>query len=120
MDHATLTRLENELNEAILTGRAMEAFEQYYADGIVMQENTNEPTQGKDANRKREEEFFAAVEEFHGAELLGSAVGDGVTYSEWVYDITFKEGGRVKMTQVAARRWKDGKVVHERFYGPDH
>jgi hypothetical protein len=31
-------------------------------------------------------------------------------------ELTFKAHGRVKMSQVAARRWKDGKVSHERFY----
>jgi hypothetical protein len=31
-------------------------------------------------------------------------------------DVSFKGGNRVQMRQVAVRTWKDGKVVHERFY----
>ena len=38
------------------------------------------------------------------------------SFSEWIFDVTFKDGTRMRNEQVAARRWKDGKVVHERFY----
>jgi len=100
----------------ILAGQALEAFEEFYADDVVMQENADEPTRGKEANRKREEEFFAAVEEFHGAELVGSAAVGDTSYSEWMWDVTLKDVGRVKMEQVAARRWRNGKVASERFY----
>ncbi len=115
-----LRTLEDELNQAILSGRAMEAFEKLYADDVEMQENQEEPTRGKDANRQREEQFFASVEAFHGAELVASAVGDDVSFSEWLYDVTFKGAGRVQFIQVSRRRWREGKVVHERFYGPPH
>jgi hypothetical protein len=30
--------------------------------------------------------------------------------------VTFKGGQRMKLEQVAVRRWKDGKIVKERFY----
>jgi ketosteroid isomerase-like protein len=108
--------LDNQLNEQILRGDALEAFERFYADDVVMQENLEPPRAGKDVNRKIEQEFFSSVEQFHGAQLLGSAVNGDISYSEWEWDVTFKGGKRVKMTQVAARRWKNGKVIHERFY----
>lgn len=112
----TVENLDQELNQAILSGGAMDAFERYYADDVVMQENSEPPTKGKDANRQREIEFFSSVEEFHGATLHASAVNGDVTFGEWEYDLTFKGGGRVKMNQVAVRRWKDSKVASERFY----
>ena len=46
-----ISKLENELNQMILAGKAMEAFEKYYADDIVMQENDQPPRVGKAANR---------------------------------------------------------------------
>ena len=39
-----------------------------------------------------------------------------VSFSEWEMDVTFKGGHRVKMSQVAVRHWKNGKIVHERFF----
>jgi len=108
--------LDRQLNEKILSGDILGAFDHFYGDGVQMQENTAEPTVGKAACRAKEEAFLASVEQFHGAKLLGSAVNGDISYSEWVFDATYKGGGRVVQTQVAARRWKDGKVVHERFY----
>ena len=108
--------LERELNEMIASGQAMEAFERFYADDVVMQENNQEARRGKDACRKYEEEFFGNVAEFHEGSLHGSAAQGDLSYSEWTFDVTFKDGSRMRNRQVAARRWKDGQVVSERFF----
>jgi len=110
------TAFDNELNELVLTGRALEGFEKFYADDVVMQENSDEPRAGKDANRKAEEEFFASIAEWHDGRCVASAVNGDVSFSEWVMEVTFKNGYRYKVEQVAVRRWKDGKIVHERFF----
>lgn len=111
-----LATLDQELNDTILEGRILDAFEQYYADDVVMQENADTPTHGKDANRTREEEFVDSIEAFHGAELLATAVGDDLSFGEWMMDVTLKGVGRVKLEQVSVRRWRHGLVAEERFY----
>ncbi len=111
-----VTALDRELNQAILAGDILNAFEKFYATDVVMQENDSGPFVGKDVNRKREEEFVNRVEQFHGAKLLGEAVNGDRSYSEWEYDVTFKGGPRTKLQQVASRQWRNGEVVHERFY----
>lgn len=116
MTTTNIASLDSKLNEQILSGQALDAFDRYYADQCVMQEGNDEPRIGKDANRKYEEAFFGSVAEVHNVELLGSAVNGDRSYSEWIFDVTFKNGERVKLTQTAVRQWKDGKVEHERFY----
>jgi hypothetical protein len=113
---SNIAELEKKLNDAVLSGKAMEAFEELYDDNIVMQENLEPEFRGKDLNRKREQDFFASVEAWHDGKVLSSAVHGDVSFSEWEMDISLKGIGRVKMAQVAVRRWKNGKVVHERFY----
>jgi len=108
--------LDQALNQAILSGKALEAFEQYYAEDVVMQENSDEPRRGKDVNRKAEVEFFSSLASFNDGKLVSSAVNGDVTFGEWFMDVTFKGGQNAKLSQVAVRRWKDGKIVHERFY----
>ena len=108
--------LDHQLNQAILGGDIISAFEKYYADDVVMQENDSPPHIGKAVNRKREQDFVNSVQEFHGARLIGEAVNGDRAYSEWEYDLTFKNGPRTKMQQVTSRLWKDGLVSHERFY----
>ena len=111
-----IAELDAELNQTILSGNIMEAFERFFHEDCLMQENANEPTRGKETNRQRELDFLAAVEDVHAIELGASAVGDGVSFSEWVFDMTMKGGTRKKLVQVAVRRWQDGQVIHERFY----
>jgi ketosteroid isomerase-like protein len=111
-----IAELDKKLNDAILGGKAMEAFEELYDDNVVMQENSEPEFRGKDFNRKREQDFFQSVEAWHDGRVLSAAVHGDVSFSEWEMDISLKGVGRVKMAQVAVRRWKNGKIVHERFY----
>lgn len=115
--NAAVAVWEQTFNRMILEGKGMEAFEKFYADDVVMQENNDEPTKGKDANRQREEEFFGMVDELNALELHSWAAEGNVSFGEWTYDVTFQDGNRVKWSQVHRRVWSDdGKVVHERFY----
>ncbi|MDQ4140879.1 MAG: nuclear transport factor 2 family protein, partial [Bacteroidota bacterium] len=84
----TLLEKISDLNDLVLQGKALEAFEKYYHDDVVMQENENTPTLGKSANRQRENEFFSAITEFRGAYPLKVTVGEGVTMVQWHYDYT--------------------------------
>ena len=106
------------VNDLINQGKAMDAFEQFYADEVEMAENFDAPCVGKDANRKRELEFFGSVEKINSAKMLSAAYDEanGVGYGEWDWNVTFKGGFTAPMRQVSVRRWKNGKVVHERFY----
>ena len=108
--------LDKQLNDDVLAGKVMEAFEKYYADDVVMQENSDAPRKGKADNRKAEEEFMASVESWNSGSVTASAVNGDVSFSQWEMDITFKGGKRAQMSQVAMRQWKNGKVVHERFF----
>jgi ketosteroid isomerase-like protein len=109
-----------EMNRMIISGQNMDAFEKYYHEDVVMQENNQPATAGKAANREREkkaqEQMMASVEQFHGAEAKSVAIGDNTTMVEWSFDMTYKGGKRSKMEQVAVQKWKDGKIIHERFY----
>jgi SnoaL-like domain len=105
-----------DIKALVSQGKAMEAFEKYYADDVVMQENETPATVGKAANRARELDFFSKVAEFRAAELKAVAFGEDVIISEWFLDYTHQEWGKVTHDQVSVQRWKDGKVIHERFY----
>lgn len=106
----------SDLNDLILQGKALDAFEKYYHDDVIMQENENTPTVGKDANRKREQEFFEAITEFRSARPLKVTVGEGVTMVEWHFDYTHKDWGVRNYRQISVQEWKNGKIVKETFY----
>jgi len=113
LDVATLDR---QLNDQIAKGDILVAFDRFYAEDVSMQENSDPPFAGKTTNRKREEEFVASVQEIHSVKLLSSAVNGDVSFSEWEFDATYKGGTRLKLSEVAVRRWKNERIAQERFY----
>ena len=115
------TLLENisKINDMILEGKALEAFDQFYDDQVIMQENNNPEVVGKEANRQREEEFFGSITEFRGARPLHVTVGENTTMVEWHFDYTHKDWGVRNYTQIALQEWENGKIVKERFYYPN-
>ena len=104
------------LNQLVLEGKMMDAFEKYYADDVVMQEINMEPTVGKDANREREIKWLEGITDFRGAEVKNIAIRNNVSMVEWFMDYSHKKYGDVKMSQVAVQTWEDGKIVKELFY----
>ena len=105
-----------DLNGLVLQGRALEAFEKYYHDDVVMQENESLPTIGKEANRSREKEFFSSITEFRSARPLKIVVGDNISVVQWQYDYTHKDWGVRNYTQVSVQEWKEGRIIKEQFF----
>ncbi len=116
----TMTRsvadLDARLNQMILEGKALEAFEEFYAEDCTMIDQGFEPWVGKDLNREREKDFFSKITAFRAGELKDAAVNGDVSFSTWHWDYTHAEWGDVKYDQVAVRKWVDGLIVEERFY----
>jgi hypothetical protein len=111
------TSRDAELNAMILEGRILDAFDRFYADDVVMQENSAPATAGKAANRSREEQFVGSVEALHEIKLVSTGAGpDDTTFGVWVIDASYKGAGRVRSEQVAVRTWKDGAVIREQFF----
>jgi sirohydrochlorin ferrochelatase len=109
----------DDLNQQILDGEILSAFEQYYADDVVMSEVGGEPRVGKEANREYEEAFVEGIKEFRGAEVRGVAVNEeeGRAYIEWFMDFDHEQwGDDTQLEQIAAQRWEDGQIVEETFY----
>jgi len=57
----TLRDKVDALNAMILQGQILDAFEKFYAEDVVMQDNTKPPRIGKDANREHEKMFVAVL-----------------------------------------------------------
>lgn len=109
---------DSKLNKMILNGKILEAFDEFYADDIVMVEDGDERV-GKEANREYEEQFVDSLEAFHSAEIVSRAVDEdeNVTLSEWHNDMTLEGVGRVEQKQVSVREWNDdGQITEEKFY----
>lgn len=106
-----------DLHDMILQGKLLEAFDKYYADNVVMTEPRG-TRKGKAECREYEEKFLDMVQEFHGLDVksIASNEEDKVVFIESAMDVTFKDGNRALMEQIAVQKWEGDQIVHERFY----
>lgn len=106
-----------ELNQMILNGDILGAFDKFYSDDVVMQDNETEARVGKANCRAFEEDFVNSLTEFRGANVKNVLVSDdaGVAVVEWDFDYSHKDWGDRNYTQLSVQRWKDGKIVSEKF-----
>jgi hypothetical protein len=116
MSTANLQQRLNDLFGYIQQGKIIEAMNEFYDKDTVMQENTNPPTKGLAANIEREKQFMSAVKELRGFIVTASGVGDNVTFYESTSDFVTTGGVPGHIEQVSVAKWKNGKIVHERFY----
>lgn len=115
MTRAAIEQALTDLNQLVVKGRLIDAFEKYYHEDVAMQENNLPPTISKSANREREMQFLANVTEFRSASAEHVAVGDNISYVTWTYDYTHAEWGIRQYTQISIQEWKEGKIIRERF-----
>jgi len=108
------------LLEHIRTGRILEAMDTFYADDLEMRENRNPPTRGKTANIEREKQFLAQVKQWQRMDVAAVATEGtpeiGVAFIEYAFDFINTDGQPVHYEQVSVQRWRNGRIVSERFY----
>jgi ketosteroid isomerase-like protein len=116
MSTITLQQRLNDLFDYIRQGKIIDAMNEFYDKDTVMQDNANPPTKGLAANVEREKQFLSDVKEWKGFNVTASGVGDNVTFYECSLDFIATSGQAVHMEQVVVTKWKNGRIVHERFY----
>lgn len=104
------------LQEYIKSGRILEAMNEFYAPDLTMQENAKPPTAGLAANIEREKQFLAQVKQWKGYTVKALAFAHDVSIVENKIEFVNTAGQNVAMEQVSVQRWKNGKIVNERFY----
>lgn len=115
----SIINLQQRLNDLfgyIRQGKIIEAMSEFYDKETVMRDNANPPTVGLAANVEREKQFMSGVKEWKGFNVTAQGVGDDVTFYECNLDFIATSGQPVHMEQVVVAKWKNGKIVHERFY----
>jgi ketosteroid isomerase-like protein len=116
-----MSRFEEELRAFValcVSGRSLEAIDRFYADEVEARENDQAPRVGKALNRANEERNLRSLTA--PPTLVARAVtwneADGVSMIEWDIRFTPKKGAPMRLEEVAVQRWRDGKIVSERFF----
>ena len=88
----------------------MDAFEKYYAKDLVLIEATGDVCDDKIKNREFQTQFLFYVKQVHGGGVhnITSSESTGITMVESWMDISFTNGNRIMMEEVAI---KNGKMI---------
>lgn len=119
MSTSTTSTVEDRLEDLfsyIRGGRILDAIQEFYAEDVVMQENSLPPTVGREANLERENQFLSTVKEWKRFDVTAKGIGENVTFYETVMDWVTTDGTPVHAEQVVVAQWRHGKITHERFY----
>ena len=107
--------LDHQLNMMITQGKSVDAFRTFYHEDVIAQDNDEPERIGRDAWMRARQDFERSIKKFDARVLAHAANGD-TSFSEWEYNLELEGMGAIRVVQVAVRRWKDGRVVRERFY----
>jgi len=108
-----------ELYGMIGQGQLLEAFDKFYDDKVVMTEATGDVREGKAKNKAFLQKWEQGIKEQHGGGVhaITSNEDAKTTMVESWTDVTFQDGNRMKMTEIAVQQWNDdNQIVKERFY----
>ncbi len=97
------------------TGRMLDALQEFYADNVTMEE-PGQSTHGLAAIIEREKKWLSSIKELRSFQVPHQAAGPNTAMYESSIEWTDSDGKDRHMEQVAVQTWKNGKIVHERFY----
>ena len=111
----SILELDQQLNALIIAGKSQEAFERFYDENVVAQEN-DEPERVGRASWMAARLGYEKLMKKYEARMLANAANGDTSFSEWEYNVELEGMGPMKVAQVAVRRWKNDRIVRERFY----
>ena len=113
---------EKEINELVLAGKMLEAFDKFYGENVVMMETDGSQNVGKDNCRKYEEGFISSITQFNEAKVISSVVvpiseTEFEVYATWYNDMV-TTNYPIKGNQISITTWKDDMIQKVVFKMP--
>ncbi len=101
-----------------------QVYERFYAEDVVVQENLQPPRVGRSLSIERQQQMNDNLKEVHefkiGAVLVDGFSEahplDGRSVIEAHIDLSTQDGYRIRIEELAIQTWKDGQIIHERFF----
>jgi ketosteroid isomerase-like protein len=95
--------------------RFVDAIEGFYAEDASMQDNDAPPRLGRAALVAAEEATLAAIS-IHTRPVETYLVDGDKVVIRWVFEVTFADGRRGVMDELALQEWQGDRIVRERFF----
>lgn len=113
----TLKESVEKLHKLIINNKILDAWEEFYADNISMQENGEAARVGKKINIENEINNLKKIKQVK-AEVINVAINEskGIVMSEWRHEITYLDDHVFLLEEISIQHWKNNQIVYERFY----
>ncbi|MEN9611462.1 MAG: hypothetical protein RLZZ628_2276 [Bacteroidota bacterium] len=112
----TLKEKVENMDSLVLTGKFIEAVEQYFHPEAIAHPAQADRKNGKATKIESLKAFFNGIRQINHIQLHSYAVGEEVTMSEFTFNFTSVYGSPVTWHEVIRRRWKDGLVYDEQYF----
>ncbi|MBC8121849.1 MAG: nuclear transport factor 2 family protein [Gemmatimonadaceae bacterium] len=112
----TQTRVQDLLNFLRTNPPPEQVYGQFYDEQVVVQENSQPPRIGRAMSIARQLRMNANVKELHAFEVGAVLVDGDHSVIELRVDMTTFDGYRIRIEELGMQTWKDGWIVHERFF----
>jgi hypothetical protein len=116
----TTQEVANRIYELFKENKWMEVQQELFSDDAESIEPPHsqgmQSVKGKDAIKKKGDDFNNTVEEVHGGYTGEPIVAGNYIALAMGIDATYKGMGRQKMDEIAVYEVKDGKIVKEQFF----
>ena len=118
----TTQEVAKRFNQLAQENKWMEIQDELYSDDAVSIEPPHaaaaglQNAQGRDALKRKAEEFNKSIEEMHSGYCSEPVVGGTHFAVAMGMDVTMKGAGRMSMDEIAVYEVKNGKIVKEQFF----
>ena len=105
------------MNSLMEKGAKAESFDEFYDENAVRQENDDPPMKREEAK----EQMTKMMENIKSAsyKVISSLAGENISMTQWEIAFKMKNGKKFILNEVAVQKWRNGKIIHERYYHKD-
>lgn len=111
-----IQQIAEELVKLIREGKNKEAKDLFYADDIISMEGNGDKLEGIEAIHQKSKEWAGLVSEVHSASVSDPVIAADHFAVNIKMDITYKNGHRATIDEIAVYEVGNGKIVFEQFF----
>ena len=111
-----IQQIAGEVVKLIREGKNKQAKDKFYADDIVSVEGNGDKLEGIDAIYQKSIDWASQVSEVHSASVSEPLIAADHFALNIKMDISYKNGYRAIMDEIAVYKINDGKIVFEQYF----
>jgi ketosteroid isomerase-like protein len=101
----------------VVSGDHVGAIRDWYHDDAWMQENQAPPREGgREALMAQEAAVLARAESVETELVSGPLIDGDIVTIRWRFSFVFKDGGKMRMEEIAWQTWRGDKIAEETFF----